>query len=70
MFAEGADVVGNALVSVVSERVGWGVGAAVAHAVWCDDVESQGGEEGDLIAPAEGDVGKAVDEDDGAVVGS
>ena len=37
------------------------VGAAVAEHVWADDAVVLGEEEGDLIAPAEGEVGPAVD---------
>lgn len=43
-----------------------GVGVAVAEHVGDDDAEVEGEEVGDLVAPAEGEVGVAVDEEDGA----
>ena len=55
-----------------NRRGGWRKGrgrwysASVAHAVWCDDAEAEGEEEWDLVAPAHGEVGEAVDEEDGA----
>ena len=69
MLAESTDVVGNTFVSIVRKCVWWRICAAVAHAVRGDDVEAEGGEEGNLVAPAERDVGEAMDEDDGASVG-
>ncbi len=68
MLTQRADVLRDARVGVVSERIWRGISATVAHAIWSDDVEAQGGEEGDLIAPAERHVGEAVDEDNGAAV--
>jgi hypothetical protein len=40
------------------------VGAAVSALVECDDVVASGGEEGDYVAPAVGEFGEAVDEED------
>lgn len=37
--------------------------------VWGDYAQAERGQEGDLVAPAEGEVGPAVDEEDGACLG-
>jgi hypothetical protein len=67
--AECAYVGCDAFVGVVGEGVGRGVGAAVAHTIWGDDVEAEGGQEGNLIAPAKGEVGEAMNQNDGTSVG-
>lgn len=41
---------------------------AVAHAVECDAAEAEAGEERDLVAPGEGAVWEAVDQDRGALL--
>ena len=69
MGAEAGYVVGDAFVAVVAESVGGCVGSAVAHAVRDDDGQTEGGEERDLVAPAERDVWEAVDQDNGAALG-
>jgi len=61
---EGVEVVGGALEGVVGEGRGCG-GEPVAHHVRGDDAQVEGQQEGDLGAPAEGEVGPAVDEEDG-----
>lgn len=43
---------------------------AVAHGVEGDDAQTEGGQEGDLVAPSEGDVWVAVDEEDSASLGA
>lgn len=65
---EEGEVVGGALDGVCGE-VGWGRGLAVADHVGGDDAEVEGEERGDLVAPAEGEVGEAVDEEDGGARG-
>lgn len=63
MFGDvGGGGVGGACLSGVLR----GVGVAVAEHVGDDDAEVEGEEVGDLVAPAEGEVGVAVDEEDGA----
>ncbi len=69
LLGERGDVVGHTLVGVGFQRVARGVGSAVAHAVDGYDVEAERGQEWDLIAPAHGQVRKAVHEEDGAAVG-
>ena len=66
---EGTHVGGDTRVGVVSEGVRWGVGTAVAHAVGGDDIEAEGLQVGDLVAPTKGQVGEAVNQEDGASVG-
>ena len=69
------NVVGDALAAVELDVFGdagggagvdgGGVGAAEAHEVRGDDAVAEREEEGNLVAPAEGEVGPAVDEEDG-----
>jgi hypothetical protein len=42
-----------------------GIGLAVTEHVWDDDTQAEREEVGGLVAPAEGEVGPAVNEEDG-----
>jgi len=59
-----SDVVGSSFVGVKGGGFGSRT-AAVAHHVWRDDTVPEGGEEGNLVTPAEREVGPPVDEEDG-----
>ena len=63
MDCESGHIVGCALGGVVFERLRGG-GEVVAHHVRDNNAEVQGQEEGDLVAPAVGKVGPAVDQED------
>src|SRR5579871_295752 len=64
VFGKQIYVIGGALECVEFEGAGR-CRSVVAHHVWDDDTEVEGKQERDLVAPAEGKVGPAVNEEDG-----